>query len=102
MYPANAVEPHTDWSKRMKKSFYFSMFVHFGFFVLSLSVIGFEFMTYNLLLGLLCYSAMLTFSLCTIYFYFFNLISALSAGITWALNYREYGSGGSKRGLSDF
>ena len=59
-------------------------------------------MCYNLLLGLLCYSSLLTFNLCTIYFYFFNIFSALSAGLTWALNYNEYGSGGSHKGLTDF
>jgi hypothetical protein len=59
-------------------------------------------MSYNIFLGLMTYSAFLTFSICTMYIYLFFLLSALSGGLTWGIKYSDYGSGGHPKGLDDF
>lgn len=68
----------------------------------ALTLVGFEVMTANILLGLMAYSSSLTLSTCSIYLYHFVMLNSLSAGVTWVLSFSQYGSGGHKKGLNEF
>tara|TARA_B110000285_G_C14960012_1_gene531193 strand:- start:129 stop:581 length:453 start_codon:yes stop_codon:yes gene_type:complete len=100
-FPFHATLPFTEEAKKLKLTLNISIGFHSAFFIVSLVLIGFEPMSYNIFLGLMCYSASLTLSICTIYIYLFFLLSALSGGLTWGIKYSDYGSGGNPKGLND-
>jgi hypothetical protein len=76
--------------------------LHIAGAAVALTLIGFEVMTANLILALQAYSSSLTMSVCTIYLYLFFLLDSFAGGITWITHFKEYGSGGNKKGLNEF
>lgn len=68
--------------------------MHTIFFGVSLALIGFEPMFYNMWLALLAYSCYLTLNNCTICCYVTFLTFAITGGLTWGIAYT--GSGGAE------
>lgn len=88
LYPYNSVETFTGWGKVLKKYLFAATISHTAFIAISLALIGFEPMIYNMWLACLAYSCFLTLNNCTILTYVIFLIMAISGGITWACAYR--------------
>lgn len=92
MYPYYSVTTFTGWGHLMKNYLLFATILHSCFIVVSLALIGFEPMYYNMLLALLAYSCYLTLNNCTICCYITLLVFAIAGGLTWGIAYT--GTGG--------
>jgi len=78
----------TGWGAKLKYYLFAAAILHCIFFVVSLALIGFEPMFYNMWLALLAYSCYLTLNNCTICTYVTSLVFAIAGGLTWAIAYQ--------------
>jgi len=88
----------TGWGKVLKYYLFSATILHSLFFGVSLALIGFEPMFYNMWLALLAYSCYLTLNNCTICTYVTFLFFAIVGGLTWGIAYT--GSGGAETSCS--
>lgn len=92
MYPFVPVYTSTAWGRKLRYHLLSACILHCLFFGISLALIGFEPMYYNMLLALLAYSCYLTLNNCTICAYMTLLVFAIAGGLTWGIAYSDESS----------